>query len=324
MLSTLNRVLGHYRNQGGLKMIKQWYRCGVLPIAVIEFLLLGSSDKSLELLRLIVELKIQKKLVRQYAKVLKSRSVKNENALPHMESRRLWVFWWQGIENAPELVRKCYDSINYHYKDWQLTLITKDNYADYVSFPPYIIEKLDKGVITLTHFSDLLRLELLIKYGGLWLDATVLCTGGDIPRSILNSDLFVLQTQKPGADGHATLMSSWLMYAKTNSRILLATRDLLYAYWQRNDMMIDYFLLHHFFTIACSFYEDDYKRIPSFCNSVPHILLLHLFDEYNEDLWTDIKKQTCFHKLTYKLDDNKLNLCNTYYSEIIAKYGRVK
>ena len=324
MFGTLKNALAHYRDQGGLKMMKQWYKCGALSTAVIEFLLLGGSNKSLELLRLIVELKTQKKLSRQYTNILKDIYEIDEDKLLHNESRCLWVFWWQGIENAPELVQKCYDSINRYFEGWQITLITKENYSEFVSFPSFIIEKLNKGIITLTHFSDLLRLELLIKYGGLWLDATVLCTGNDIPQSIRNSELFVFQSQKPGADGHATLMSSWLIYAKTNNRILLATRELLYAYWEKNDMMMDYFLLHHFFTIACCFYEDDYKRIPPFCNSVPHILLLHLFDEYDETLWNDIKKQTCFHKLSYKLDNNKLKLRNTYYSEIIEKYESVK
>lgn len=324
MMDYIKNAYVHFKNQGGLNLVKKWYRCGVLPISIIELLLLGCANKSLEILRLIAEMKTQNKLRRQYAKVLKDKCDIKKGNLLHIESKCLWVFWWQGIENAPELVQKCYDSINCYFEGWQITLITKENYSEFVSFPSYIIEKLDKGIITLTHFSDLLRLELLIKYGGLWLDATVLCTGNDIPQSIRDSELFVFQTQKPGADGHATLMSSWLIYAKTNNRILLATRELLYAYWEKNDMMIDYFLLHHFFTMACCFYEDDYKRIPPFCNSVPHILLLHLFDEYDESLWNDIKKQTCFHKLSYKLDDKKLKLRNTYYSEIIEKYERVR
>ena len=35
---------------------------------------------------------------------------------------------------------------------------------------------IDSGQITKTHLSDLLRLELLIRYGGTWIDATVFCT----------------------------------------------------------------------------------------------------------------------------------------------------
>ena len=43
--------------------------------------------------------------------------------------------------------------------------------------PEYIVKKWEKGRIPAALFSDLLRLELLIKYGGTWIDSTVLCTG---------------------------------------------------------------------------------------------------------------------------------------------------
>jgi len=46
-----------------------------------------------------------------------------------------------------------------------------------VELPGYIVEKWEKGRIPAAMFSDLLRVELLIKYGGTWIDSTVFCTG---------------------------------------------------------------------------------------------------------------------------------------------------
>lgn len=140
----------------------------------------------------------------------------------------------------------------------------------------------------------------------MWLDATVLCTNGKLPKSIINSDLFVYQTQKPGADGHATLMSSWYMWAKKYNHILSATQQLVYSYWKRYNYMMDYFLLHQFMTIVMQEFPKEAKRIPPYTNENPHILLLHFFDKYDEDLWNDWKWQTCFHKLSYKLDKNDM------------------
>ena len=37
-------------------------------------------------------------------------------------------------------------------------------------------EKKKKGIISRTHYSDLLRLEILGNYGGIWLDSTFFCT----------------------------------------------------------------------------------------------------------------------------------------------------
>ena len=45
-----------------------------------------------------------------------------------------------------------------------------------MNFPEWLLEKKDKGIITKTHMSDLLRLKLLGQYGGIWLDSTFYCT----------------------------------------------------------------------------------------------------------------------------------------------------
>lgn len=304
-----------FKQAGGTTLLKQYWRTWTLFPALVQFCLLGRSKKSLELLRNIVTLKIQKRLKRKYSRVLID--FRYDVSLEKQTSKYVWVFWWQGIENAPLLVQRCFQSVKDNLSDWELVLITKDNYMQYVHFPEQILKKHAEGVITLTHLSDLLRLELLINHGGLWLDATVLCTSGDIPKSIVNSELFVYQAQKPGADGKATIMSSWCMYAKTNNKLLMATRALLYEYWKKNDKMDDYFLLHQFFTIVCDKYQEEARKIPPFCNSVPHILLLHLFDNFNENYWNDLKRMTCFHKLSYKLDNKKTKLPDTYYQYII-------
>lgn len=304
-----------FKRGGGVSLLKQYWRAGVLLPAVAQFCMLGRSKPALELLRMTATLKTQQRLVRKYNNLLRNFTY-DENS-EHVASKKIWIFWWQGMDNAPELVKRCYQSVQENLSDWEIILLTEDNYKQFASFPEHIIKKLEQGYITLTHFSDLLRLELLIKHGGLWLDATVLCTSSNIPESILKSDLFVYQSQKPGADGKAVLMSSWCMYARTNNKILMATRDLLYAYWLKNKKMDDYYLLHQFFSIVCNYYPEEAKRIPPFCNSVPHILLLHLFDKYDEQYWNDLKRMTCFHKLSYKLKSDKMTESGTFYNYIM-------
>ena len=308
----------YFKKSGGVKILRQYWNAGVLFTAIIQFVLLGRSKAALLLLREIVTLKTQNKLCRKYNNVLEQFDG-NYKQKSHTRSKKIWIFWWQGIENAPVLVQKCYNSVKENLADWEIILVTEKNYSEYANFPSYIIQKLQKGQITLTHFSDLLRLELLINHGGLWLDSTVLCTSGSIPISIINSDLFVYQILKPGADGHATIMSSWCMYAKTNNKILIATRELLYEYWKKNTKLVDYFLLHQFFSIVCKHYPEEAQKIPPFSSSIPHILLLHLFDEYDEQYWTDLKRMACFHKLTYKLEGMETDKMGTYYDMIIKK-----
>ena len=150
---------------------------------------LGKSRTSLEILRLATQLKAKQKLEKKYRYVLKEFDERYDDSLLHESSNKVWVCWFQGMENAPELVQKCYKSIIKNLKNREVILITSENMSKYVQFPDFIIEKWKSGAITYTHLTDLLRLEILIKYGGLWLDATVLCTSPEeeIPSSRPNS-----------------------------------------------------------------------------------------------------------------------------------------
>ena len=309
----------YFKKAGGLKLLRQYWRNGVLGTAVSQFILLGKSKTALEILRLSVDMKTKQRLEKKYRKVLKEFDKQWKDDRPHQKRKTVWIFWWQGEEAMPFVVRRCYESVKEHLSDWEIVLLTERNYCEYANFPDYISEKQKAGIISLTHFSDLLRLELLIRHGGLWIDATVLCTNRVVPNSILESDLFVFRPQKPGADGEATTLSSWLMWSKTNNKILMATQAMLYDYWMKNCILSEYFLLHHFMSIVFDYYSEESTLIPPFCNSIPHILQLHLFDRYDEVYWRDLKNMTCFHKLTYKLDMDQCKGKGTYYDYIIKE-----
>ena len=310
----MGKVIEAFKKKGGLKLIKQYFQNGTLLLGINQFLVLGRSRTALEILELSTSLKVKQKIEKKYSWKLKEFD-KNYVEKEHKESNKIWICWFQGIENAPDLVKKCYQSVKDNYSDKEIILITSENISEYISFPDYILEKWKKGIITNTHMTDLLRLELLIRYGGMWLDATVLCTGR-APEYFFNSDLFFYQLLKPGRNGNGIYFSSWLMEAKTNNKVLMATRELCYEYWKTNNSMWDYFLLHDFMSIVLEKYEDAWKKVVPRDNATPHILLLRLFDQYDEEMWNAIKSQTQFHKLSYKYEKNQLKIGNTYYKMI--------
>ena len=167
--------------------------------------------------------------------------------------------------------------------------------------------------------SDLLRLELLQRYGGTWIDATVFCTSKMIPTYMLDSDLFLFQCLKPGRDGQPSTISNWFMTAKPNQKFIFMMRELLYDYWKNNDEVVDYFIFHDFFQMLIDRYPAEWNKVVPFSNSVPHILLLRLFDEYNDEIWNAVVQMTPFHKLTYKFDNSETLKTNTYYQRIMEK-----
>lgn len=308
-----------FNKVGGKEILCRYWRAHVLFFALLMTGILGISKKSLEIVRLAVNNRILGKMRKGYKPFITEYKNNNNETLQKERSNKVWIFWFQGINQAPTLVKKCYYSLQENLIGKEIILLTADNYKNYIQFPNYIQKKIDSGVITKTHMSDLLRLELLIKYGGTWVDATVLCTGKDYPQYIMDSDLFVFQCLKPGLDGHSTSISSWLMTACTNHPILLLTRELLYYYWAKHEKMTDYFLLHDFFQLAIEAYPETWKKVVPFSNSVPHILLLRLFEQYDENVWNGVKRQTCFHKLTYKFEEGQSMVNGTYYDVLLKQ-----
>ena len=309
LIQTFNKV-------GGISLLKEYARNGVLPYVCLQLSISGFSKKSLEIVRNGVSLKIYHKLRKRYKKALDEFD-NNYQELQQTHSKKVWVCWMQGMENAPELVQRCYRSLEDNLKDREIVLITSSNLMEYTDFPKYILEKYKKGLITHTHFSDLLRVELLCRYGGTWIDATVFCSGGDIPSYMLDSELFMFQNLKPGADGSVLNVSSWFMTSCANNKIMLAVRALLWEYWKKEDRLIDYFLVHHFIMIALEYYKEDWKKMVQYPNSMPHILLLMLYDDFNQKKWDAVTSVCPFHKLTYKSTAEALAKEGTYYKYII-------
>lgn len=216
-------------------------------------------------------------------------------------NQTIWICWLQGMDDAPIIVRKCYESIKRNTPDtFDIEVITEKTINDYVSFPPFIYEKVKKGIISKTHFSDIIRTELLYQYGGCWIDATVFCSR-KIPDYMLSGDLFFFKWSI--MDISVLPGSSWWMYAKQNNKIIREVRNVLYAYWKNENKLINYYLYH--IILAKIVNNDATNRIlyddMIYCNnSTPQILYSLLAEQFNEERWKILNEQTPVHKLSYK------------------------
>ncbi len=298
----------------GWDRLREFAKAHILVYSLLITLCCGFSKKSLEIVRLATDNKLLKKLRKQYQKFVKEYLACNKIKKGE-QSNIVWICWMQGMDNAPLLVQKCYESAKRYLCNKQIIVLTSDNYMDYVVFPQYIQKKIDKGQIQVAHMTDLLRLELLTNYGGTWVDATVLFTG--VPSdSFFTTDLFVFQNLKPGLDGHALSISNWFISACKNEPILLLTKALLYEYWKKNDMPVNYYIFHFFFQIAAENFPNEWKLVLPFNNSTCHILLLRLFEEYDSQSYKFITSQSCVHKLSYKFTEENEKKEKTYYEEL--------
>lgn len=215
------------------------------------------------------------------------------------EKKRVWICWLQGIDNAPELVQNCYASIRYHIKDMEIVVLDKDNIKDYITLPDYIYDKWEKGIITNTHFSDILRLQILIEHGGLWIDATTYLTD-KLPSYITDNEFFVYHDGFFDCD--LINMGSWIMYSEPNNLLLNETQNLLFKYWKTHNYLCHYFLLHLFFRMVTDHYPDEWKKVAYFNQMDQHILSTELCNDYDEKRFNQFKELSNIHKLSNKTD----------------------
>lgn len=220
--------------------------------------------------------------------------------------QRIWICWLQGEEQAPFLVRKCIESVRKHAGNRPVVLLTENNYRDYVTFPGYIEEKIESGIISKTIFSDLLRVSLLEKFGGLWLDATVYSVR-PIPDEWFDYPMFcgkgVLPTKYSYRYAH---MDDWTVYflaGMQHSLFYQFLQEFLYEYWKREKCLIDYFLTSYVSLIGreqIPLFKKQYESIP-YNNVDIENFALHLNDPYTTDLIDQfLSGSTSLYKLSYK------------------------
>ncbi len=231
-------------------------------------------------------------------------------------SNTVWICWLQGIESAPELVKNCVNSIQYYIKDRDFVFINKDNFRDYCEIPEFIIEKWEKGIISNTHFSDILRLALLIQHGGLWLDSTVYMTGA-LPDYITDCGFFAYRDGFFNCD--LINIGNWLIFSKPNNTLLNETLSLIYSYWKKYNHTKHYFIFQMFFRMVTDYYEEEWEAVPYFSQMDQHIFSFELFNKYSEKRWKQLKALTPIHKLTNKLDISKAEE-GSYYSLLDRLY----
>ena len=215
----------------------------------------------------------------------------------HQYSNKIFWCWLQGEDNAPKLAKACLKSIKRNLRKKEIIVITENNMNQYVNIPSYIIQKYKNKYISSTHFSDILRLELLVKYGGTWIDSSVLITRYD--KLFFNKDLFIFKATEKWAAG-----SNWFISAEKGNPILRTTLILLYKYWKENNKLYNYFIFHFFFLMSCEKYNNDYKNIPKVLNIPPHILQSELFNPFVIEKYNKILNCAKIHKLTIKKNTN--------------------
>lgn len=224
----------------------------------------------------------------------------------------IWFFWWQGETSMPPIVRKCYAlAVEHAPQGHPVILLTESNYFKYVSIPDHIISKLCNQIITLTHFSDILRVSLLSEHGGLWMDAT-LYVAGDISERIFTQPFFSVRTPDDEQWVSRCLWTGFFIGGVKGHPLFLFMRQLFFDYWKEHDELLDYFLIDLGIVMA----YDNISQIKQSIDAgvwntdklfVPQNNIAKSFDK---NLYNSILREWYFFKMTYRDYFGKLMIKN--------------
>ncbi|WP_288982434.1 capsular polysaccharide synthesis protein [uncultured Treponema sp.] len=219
----------------------------------------------------------------------------------------IWIFWWQGYDTAPFLVKKCIDSIIKNAGNHPVVLITKENWKNYADIPDHIIAKMKKGIITLTHFSDILRMVLISKHGGLWLDATIFVSR-EIPEYCFELPYFSIHYETSTSKIAKGKWTGFCQAGRKNLIIHSFCLDIFFSYWEKNNKLIDYFFIDYVMLAGYNNISDFKKLVDAVPPNNQGIKELdkHFNDEYSKELLDNILSESTFFKLNWKRDYKKV------------------
>lgn len=252
--------------------------------------------------------------------------IKNPPKEKIVNKHNIWVFWGQGKDHMPDIIKAAHRQL-VAFND-NVILITNENVGQYIHLPKVIVEKVNEGIISLTHYSDIIRNTLLAVHGGLWLDATVWVSGKiSMDRlkelNIYSANSIVLHNKSSVRfwSSFDANWSSWCLWSvNANNLLYVYVSEMLQAMAEREKFFFDYVLLDYFIYSA-------YRLFPSVKRDIDNIniynpnryKLINWMDEpYNETMYKSIIENDFVFKLSYRTPRKK----HTNKGELTL-YGRM-
>jgi len=105
--------------------------------------------------------------------------------------KKIWIFWEQGFDKAPQVCKICLDSWISKNKYWEINVLDKNKLKEFID-----VEEINKNFYEIQPIqtrSDLIRTLLLKKYGGVWVDSTLYCfqpLDAWLPKAMNNQKFF--------------------------------------------------------------------------------------------------------------------------------------
>jgi len=236
----------------------------------------------------------------------------------------LWIYWQQGWDCAPDIVKACLNTWRNRNPNWEIIALDDTNLKNYIDINQ-IHTLLSNKVVEPEAFSDILRAALLSKHGGVWADSTTFCVVrlDNWLSPYVNNNFFAFSN--PGKD---RLISSWFIASEPNGYIINKWWSAVFEYWKEHHNRHHYFWFHYLFNDLYSS-DKEFKNIWDACPKLsangPHRFTPYssLYEEVKADDITAINSRKFpIFKLTHKLDTSLIK-SDSLYDYLVRESYRV-
>lgn len=235
---------------------------------------------------------------------------------------RAWTCWWQGEAQAPEIVKACWNSQkNYLPAGVEHCIITEENYNRYIKLPEHILEKVHQGHISIAALSDMIRASLLYKFGGFWMDATLLIVK-PMEKELLDYPIYTRNLPETQFCSNA-MWAGWFLYAKPGNILFQFLSEAFFYYFLKYDKLLHYLTVDYIIAIACNQFpevESQLRKVP-YNNEKALELGKHLREIYKKETLDLYTKDSFVQKLSYKIGQAECKE-DTIYTYLVKHWNK--
>lgn len=193
--------------------------------------------------------------------------------------KNIFCFWAQGVDNLPKLQQLSLESLKRYYSDYNIILLDINNYSNYVELDTRILRLYKDGLITTQTFSDILRFNLIYKFGGVWCDFTMVHFSRlPLFEYIQKYGFWSINHDSKAKEQlwgkvYPVTYTTFFFAANKGNANMKACVDFYNAYYKKYNYAIDYFM-NDYMLILCmknKLNNDQINKIP-FINASPFVL----------------------------------------------------
>jgi hypothetical protein len=167
-----------------------------------------------------------------------------------------------------------------------------------IGIPPRVAEVLEADHPA--HFSDFVRVSLLERYGGIWVDATC-WVPGPLPPAV--TPLLTAGVLYPRwTTGQ---IGNWFIAAVPDALVIRLQRIALEMWWTSRSDLPDYFLYHRVFEALRSLipeFRGLWAQAPFLSSAASHLLQLSMMQRWSPGVAEVVQGLSIVQKLSHKFD----------------------